>query len=146
VIDESTPPVAAVAAAVAALAAPVAPPSSDRLPAPSDSSPTGYRAAAAEAAARALLDDDLADGPEEKTRIGVPAYQAGAMKAAEAPAPKKTDDPSLRPCQAMRVIVWRAADGVHVAPQGTHVAAIAVDAVLVALDPAADLAAWLSKK
>jgi len=96
-----------------------------------------------------LLEDDLEDGPEEKTRIGVPAYQSDAMAAAEAvpPPPKKqTEDPALRPCQAMRVIVWRAADGVHVAPHGTHVAAIAVDALLVAMDPSADLAAWLSKK
>jgi hypothetical protein len=142
VVDESTPPVAAV---LAASAVPAPPSSSDPVPAPSDSSPTLFRAAA-EAAARALLEDDLSDGPEEKTRIGVPAYQAGAMAAAEPAAPAKVEDPSLRPCQAMRVIVWRAADGVHVAPQGTHVAAIAVDAVLVALDPAADLAAWLSKK
>jgi hypothetical protein len=100
----------------------------------------------ARAAAHDLLHDDLADGPEEKTRIGVPAYQADAMAAAETPAAAKVEEPSLRPCQAMRVIVWRAGDGVHVAPHGTHVAAISVDAVLVALDPAADLAAWLSKK
>ncbi len=93
-----------------------------------------------------LLHDDLADPPEEKTRIGVPAYQAGAMAAADAPVSPKVADPSLRPTQAMRVIVWRGPDGVHVAPYGTHVAAIAVDALLVALDPAADLAAWLSKK
>jgi hypothetical protein len=93
-----------------------------------------------------LLNDDLAEGPEEKTRIGVPAYQAGAMAAADVPVPAKVAEPSMRPSQAMRVIVWRAADGVHVAPHGTHVSAIAVDAVLVALDPTADLAAWLSKK
>lgn len=93
-----------------------------------------------------LLHDDLADPPEEKTRIGVPAYQAGAMAAADAPVSPKVADPSLRPTQAMRVIVWRGPDGVRVAPYGTHVAAIAVDALLVALNPAADLAAWLSKK
>jgi hypothetical protein len=52
----------------------------------------------------------------------------------------------LRPSQALRVVVWRAVDGVHVAPQGTRVAAISIDAVLVALDPSADLAAWLSGK
>jgi hypothetical protein len=93
-----------------------------------------------------LRDDDLADEPEEKTRIGVPAYQAGAMAAAETPEPPQVAEPSLRPSQAMRVIVWRGPDGVHVAPHGTHVSAIAVDAFLVALDPSADLAAWLSKK
>jgi hypothetical protein len=92
-------------------------------------------------------EDELADAPEEKTRIGVPAYQADAMAAAgETPEPPDADEPSLRLSQALRVIVWRGPDGVHVAPQGTHVSAIAIDAVLVALDPSADLAAWLSKK
>jgi hypothetical protein len=93
-----------------------------------------------------LQEDELADEPEEKTRIGVPAYQAGAMAAAETPEPPHVAEPTLRPSQAMRVIVWRGPDGVHVAPQGTHVSAIAVDAFLVAVDPSADLAAWLSKK
>jgi hypothetical protein len=46
----------------------------------------------------------------------------------------------------MRVVVWRGPDGVHVAPHGTSVAAITVDAMLVALDPSADLASWLAKK
>ncbi len=48
--------------------------------------------------------------------------------------------------QAMRVVVWRSVDGVHVAPAGTRVSAITIDAMLVAIDPSADLAAWLSKK
>jgi hypothetical protein len=96
--------------------------------------------------------DDLADPPDEMTRIGVPAYEASAKLASEAsvialtPPPPRSTDPALRPSQAVRVVVWRAADGVHVAPQGTRVAAISVDAVLVALDPTADLAAWLSGK
>jgi hypothetical protein len=46
----------------------------------------------------------------------------------------------------VRVVVWRAADGVHVAPHGTTVSAISVDAMLVALDPTADLFAWLKGK
>jgi hypothetical protein len=57
--------------------------------------------------------------------------------------------PELAPLvmsQAVRVVVWRGADGVHVAPAGTQVTAIGVEAVLVALDPVADLAAWLSNK
>ena len=99
---------------------------------------------------QSLLGDDLADPPDEKTRIGVPAYEASAKLASEAsvvpPPPVGSSDPTLRPSQAVRVVVWRAADGVHVAPQGTRVAAISVDAVLVALDPSADLAAWLSGK
>jgi len=101
---------------------------------------------------QSLVGDDLADPPDEKTRIGVPAYEASAKLASEASVvalastPLASHDPSLRPSQAIRVIVWRASDGVHVAPQGTRVAAISVDAVLVALDPTADLAAWLSGK
>jgi hypothetical protein len=42
--------------------------------------------------------------------------------------------------------VWRDAGGVHVAPAGTVVSAITVDAILVALEPHADLTAWLSKR
>ena len=101
---------------------------------------------------QSLVGDDLADPPDEKTRIGVPAYEASAKLASEAStvalasAPLASQDPALRPSQAIRVVVWRAADGVHVAPHGTRVAAISVDAVLVALDPSADLAAWLSGK
>jgi hypothetical protein len=103
---------------------------------------------------QSLLGDDLADPPDEKTRIGVPAYEASARLASEAsaivqpltPPPVQPAGNPLRPSQAMRVVVWRAADGVHVAPQGTRVAAISVDAVLVALDPSADLATWLSGK
>jgi hypothetical protein len=95
---------------------------------------------------QSLAGDDLADPPDEKTRIGVPAYQVTALAPeAGSPAPR-TLDPTLKPAQAVRVVVWRAADGVHVAPQGTRVSAISVDAILVALDPSADLAAWLSGK
>jgi hypothetical protein len=93
-----------------------------------------------------LLNDDPSDPPEEKTRIGVPAYEANAKRASESLVAARPVDPALRPSQALRVVVWRAADGVHVAPQGTRVAAISVDAVLVSLDPTADLAAWLSNK
>jgi hypothetical protein len=110
-----------------------------------DSAPVIARAA--DVSIPDLLQDELADEPEEKTRIGVPAYQADAMAAAaETPEPPDAAEPSLRLSQALRVIVWRGPDGVRVAPQGTHVSAIAIDAVLVALDPSADLAAWLSKK
>lgn len=102
-----------------------------------------------------MLGDDLADPPDETTRIGVPAYEASAKLASEvsvvlhaplAPPAHVSHDPALRASQAIRVVVWRAADGVHVAPQGTRVSAISVDAILVALDPTADLAAWLSGK
>jgi hypothetical protein len=95
---------------------------------------------------QSLMGDDLNDPPDEKTRIGVPAYEASAKLATEAPHAQRANEPALRASQALRVVVWRAGDGVHVAPQGTRVAAITVDAVLVALDPSADLAAWLSGK
>ncbi|HEX8796838.1 MAG TPA: hypothetical protein VF765_38065, partial [Polyangiaceae bacterium] len=86
--------------------------------------------------------------PDEKTRIGVPAYDPAAPVPPEPQsAPAVVEDPSIRHSQAVRVVVWRAPDGsVHVAPQGTRVAAITVDAVLVALDPSADLTAWLTGK
>jgi hypothetical protein len=93
----------------------------------------------------ALL-DDLADPAEEKTRIGVPAYEATAKRASGNLSRAPSADPALQTSQALRVVVWRAPDGVHVAPHGTRVSAIAVDALLVALDPSADLAAWLSNK
>jgi hypothetical protein len=102
-----------------------------------------------------MLGDDLPDPPDETTRIGVPAYEASAKLASEAsvvlhapiaPPPHLSHEPALRASQAIRVVVWRAVDGVHVAPQGTRVSAISVDAILVALDPTADLAAWLSGK
>lgn len=89
-------------------------------------------------------DDDL-DGPgDERTRIGARAYVDAALLAAEAPvSPPSHED--LKASQAIRVVVWRGADGVHVAPAGTQVNAISVEAMLVALDPSADLAAWLKR-
>ncbi len=91
--------------------------------------------------------DDTHDAPDEKTRIGVPAYEASAKMATEAQStPSLDEEPPLRAAQAIRVVVWRTAEGVRVAPHGTQVNAITVDAVLVALDPGADLVAWLSGK
>ena len=84
----------------------------------------------------------------EKTRIGVPAYEASAKMVTDAIPPDEPPqaDASLRTAQAVRVVVWRGPDGVYVAPYGTRVSAIAIDAMLVALDPSADLAAWLTRK
>ena len=85
---------------------------------------------------------------EEKTRIGALAYtevarMTGAQDLPRAPVVVTSGEAELRTSQAVRVVVWRGADGVRVAPAGTKVAAISIEAVLVALDPAADLAAWL---
>jgi hypothetical protein len=90
------------------------------------------------------LGDEL-DDESQHTRIGTPAYRETAKKASARPPAMVTAGPLVM-SQAVRVVVWREADGVHVAPAGSQVAAIAVEAVLVALDPGADLAAWLSNK
>jgi hypothetical protein len=82
-----------------------------------------------------------------RTRIGTPAYTERAIVVSRAKsAPPDAPAPEVRTSQAVRVVVWRGPDGVHVAPYGTTVSAISVDAMLVALDPAADLSAWLSNK
>ncbi len=60
--------------------------------------------------------------------------------------PAEQHDPAIQTTQAVRVVVWRDANGVHLAPAGTVVSAITVDAVLVALEPSADLTAWLTQK
>ena len=75
---------------------------------------------------------------EQEHRASRPSYTNESRIAARGPAQK--------PSQAVRVVVWREADGVHVAPHGTTVTAISVDALLVALDPSADLFAWLTNK
>jgi hypothetical protein len=112
------------------VATPAAPPATDEI----DAWPT-----------QSLAATDLDNEQDELTRIGEPAYVAGTETlAAVAPAKPAKDD--LHPSQAVRVVVWRSADGVHVAPHGTTVNAIVVEAMLVALDPAADLAAWLAKR
>ena len=92
---------------------------------------------------QSLTGDDM-DEDKERTRIGAPAYQETVLRASEPPPPAPVQ-PELSSTQAFRVVVWRGPDGVHVAPYGTTVNAIGVDAMLVALDPSADLAAWLSK-
>ena len=62
-------------------------------------------------------------------------------------APQATvHDPEIQTTQAVRVVVWRDASGVHVAPAGTVVSSITIDAVLVVLEQGADLTAWLSQR
>ena len=62
-----------------------------------------------------------------------------------APASARPDErrAPLATSQAVRVVLWKDANGVHVAPHGTLVSAITVDAMVVALDPSADIRAWL---
>lgn len=93
-------------------------------------------------------DDDWAPGGEttmHSSYVDRPTThepRAVSMRPPMASAPRH--DPEITTSQAVRVVVWRDANGVHVAPAGTVVSAITVDAVLVALEPNADLTAWLS--
>jgi hypothetical protein len=90
-----------------------------------------------------LSGEDMDEEEQLHTRIGTPAYTESAQRASARPPGYGIP---MRTSQAVRVVVWRAPDGVHVAPAGTTVTAISVEALLVALDPSADLAAWLSNK
>jgi hypothetical protein len=106
---------------------------------------------------QALEGDALSGLAEEMTRVGMDAFEGTDRNPSAVPPPSKSsvrpppathasEASAARPSQAVRVVVWRVGDDVHVAPQGTAVSAITVDALLVALDPAADLASWLGKK
>lgn len=96
-----------------------------------------------------LSDADLGEiTNDRKTSFGAPPAPP-----VEAPRPATTSsrapaihDPEIQTSQAVRVVVWRDANGVHVAPAGTIVSSITIDAVLVVLEPSADLTAWLSRR
>lgn len=100
--------------------------------------------------------DDIEAWPTQSMSGGeLPSYDGGEQTRIGTPAYREPEDPSvrqpialrgIRTSQAVRVVVWRGPDGVHVAPHGTTVTAISVDAMLVALDPSADLSAWLANK
>ncbi|HEY1957873.1 MAG TPA: hypothetical protein VGH28_19770 [Polyangiaceae bacterium] len=78
---------------------------------------------------------------QERTRIGSPAYQPD-----EPEAPAEPPAPEVRFSQAVHVVVWRDADGtLRIAPRGTAVSAVTIDALLVAPAPDVDLIAWLSR-
>jgi hypothetical protein len=100
--------------------------------------------------------DVTMDDGDRKTTVGVVAPSVTQQRAAPASLPPRAapratpsivpHDDSIKTSQAIRVVVWRDANGVHVAPEGTVVSAIKIDAMLVALEPTADLTAWLSRK
>jgi hypothetical protein len=78
----------------------------------------------------------------ERTRIGGVAYDASAPPPADS---QRALEPEFRASQAVRVIVWRDGDGeLRVAPFGTSVSAVTIEALLVAPSPDVDLLAWLS--
>jgi hypothetical protein len=96
------------------------------------------------------LADRMTDDGDRKTAFAVPAAPPAAVAAAlppQARAPLSTvHDPEIQTSQAVRVVVWRDGNGVHIAPAGTVVSSITIDAVLVVLEPTADLTAWLSQR
>jgi hypothetical protein len=82
----------------------------------------------------------LADLASEMGRPAPPS-----VPRASSPPPRPVAAAPVATTQAVRVVVWRTPDGVRVAPLGTAVPAPAVEAMLVALDPSADLTAWLRR-
>jgi len=101
-----------------------------------------------------LTGDDLGDRMDEgdrKTAFAMPAAPSAAATSSAAPPPARVaqntvHDPEIQTSQAVRVVVWRDGNGVHIAPAGTVVSSITIDAVLVVLEPTADLTAWLSQR
>jgi hypothetical protein len=83
----------------------------------------------------------LADLASEMGRPAPPS-----VPRASSPPGRPTATSAGATTQAVRVVVWRSPDGVRVAPLGTAVPAPAVEAILVALDPSADLTAWLARR
>lgn len=96
-----------------------------------DALPTRARLEALPAPPRLVDEDDSGTNPSQDPHL------------APGPTPSRPGGPALVTSQAVRVVLWKDANGVHVAPQGTLVRAITVEALLVALDPSADLGAWL---
>ena len=99
---------------------------------------------------RNLTGDDMdhlsAEGDRKTTAFAIPAAPlVTATPPVRGPQPT-IHDPEIQTTQAVRVVVWRDANGVHVAPAGTVVSAITIDAVLVVLEKGADLTAWLSQR
>ncbi len=73
----------------------------------------------------------------ERTRIGQPAYRPSD------PPPGQAVE--FRASQAVHVILWRDGDGrLRVAPRGTTVSAVTIEALLVAPSSDVDLLAWLA--
>jgi len=73
----------------------------------------------------------------ERTRIGQPAYRPSD--------PPPGQSVEFKASQAVHVILWRDGDGrLRVAPRGTTVSAVTIEALLVAPSPDVDLLAWLA--
>jgi hypothetical protein len=98
-----------------------------------------------------LADRMSEDGDRKTTAFAAPLIIPLATASVAPPAPSRgpqptVHDPEIQTSQAVRVVVWRDGNGVHIAPAGTVVSSITIDAVLVVLEPTADLTAWLSQR
>lgn len=82
-----------------------------------------------------------------KSSDAVRAEVERVRRASAAPPPADATlvpDPNApQPTQALRVTLLRTADGIRIVPYGSKVQAMSLDAILVALDPSTDLAAWI---
>jgi len=97
--------------------------------------------------------DMMSQGDRKTTAFAIPVSVDVAIPssmnipvAVARPPMSTVHDPEIQTSQAVRVVVWRDGTGVHVAPAGTVVSSITIDAVLVVLEPSADLTAWLSQR
>jgi hypothetical protein len=97
-----------------------------------------------------MNDADRVSEGDRQTAFQMQAVVPAATSSVAPPptrAPQSTvHDPEIQTSQAVRVVVWRDGNGVHIAPAGTVVSSITIDAVLVVLEPTADLTAWLSQR
>jgi hypothetical protein len=81
--------------------------------------------------------DDMDQLEGERTRLQVPVYVEGDSQATASRG-------RARPCQAVRVVLYRTADGIlRIALHNAPISAVKVEAMLVALEPGADLLTWL---
>jgi hypothetical protein len=91
--------------------------------------------------------DHMNEGDRKTTAFALPKVRTPSAVPPPMRAPTSTvHDPEIQTSQAVRVVVWRDGHGVHIAPAGTVVSSITIDAVLVVLEPSADLTAWLSQR
>lgn len=92
-------------------------------------------------------DDDWDDDTDTSTNaksLGTTAAMPISPDSSSSVDLSQLDTPGLKTSQAVRVVLWRDGNGVHIAPHGTVVSAITIDAMVVAIHPDADLASWLS--
>lgn len=87
---------------------------------------------------------DISEPPPHTVDFGGQPADAAPPREGELPRPAAVPTTPVRVTQAAHVVLWHDAQGVHVAPAGTPVSAIRVEAILVAVDPTTDLTSWLT--